>query len=376
MSSAHRLLDAYRRFRSAAPNLNRSEPGNSSQGADPSKASPNAGEPRAQEPYKTWYARERIQLSDGVAAAFTNDRAELGSQFRRLPGFHIRGRCPSCNHETSAVCATWFQAHKATDDNGRGQLTQLTVVRCACTYNHVASTPGDFGCGSEWLLRVTFDPKGAENARITVAEAGSAVRGWPLADTTADDVAQCVTAAQNTAKNWGTALGGVLTLLGIGALLANRATVQALDTTWQLLFALAALVAVSGNVIMLLQTDLAQFGTPGGNKTLQPGHLGNADLVPLIQASSSKRKLRRAVWATAVAVVAALAALAILIFVEPRATSKITYDVNGIAITTPCSTIVSEPPATGSGTVAYQPNVSGSHRRAVNSSQIKSIAGC
>ena len=200
MSSAQRLLDAYRRFRGTAPNLNGSAPVRSSRGADPSKASPNEGEPCAQEPYKTWYARERIQLSGGAAAAFKNDRAELSSQFRRLPGFHIRGRCPSCHHETSAVCATWFQAHKATDGHGRRRLTQLTVVRCACTCNHVPSTPGDFGCGSEWLLRVTFDRKGAEDADITVPEAESAVRGWPLADSAADDVAQCVTTAQNTAR--------------------------------------------------------------------------------------------------------------------------------------------------------------------------------
>jgi len=359
---------------------------------DPSKPIPNPGELHHGAPFKTWYARERIQLDS--AEGFQDDRPALCEElpkrnrfFHRrsrifhsrpkdLPGFHIRGICPSCNHDTSAVCATRFLAHDDEDAaaNGDGRMTQVTVVRCACTYNHVPSTSGDFGCGSEWLVRVRFDEDSAEPVRLEPVPHDEAKYRWPLAEAAANDANTCLTTAQTAAKNWAPALGGLLTFFGIGALLANRSSLLTLSSPWGILLYVAAGAAVILNILMLIQSDLAQFGWPGRHKAPPDrGHLENEDLEPLFQAASSARKLKRSVWLTTLAIAAALGAIAILTFAPSRSTSKITYtDKNGIEVTSPCSTIIKPGPPN----VVFKPTVSGSNPSTVSVRQVKSIQAC
>jgi hypothetical protein len=361
-------------------------------GSDPSKAKPNQGEPHGP-PYKTWYARERIQLDAASAERFTDDRQELCVELRErnrvfhkrslffhtrpkdLPGFHIRGKCPSCDHETSAVCATRFLAHD--DENAGatadGKMTQVTLVRCACTYNHVPTTPGDFGCGSEWLLRVRFDEDSDAPVRFEPVSPEKATHRWPLAEAAAVDASACLTTAQATAKNWAPALGTLLTLFGIGALLTKGSGLLTLTSPWGILLLVAAGFAVVFNILMLVQSDLAQFGWLGRHKA-PPDRRGleNEDLEPLFQAASSARKLRRAVWLSGLAILAAGGAIAILSFAPSLSTSKITYtDKHGIAVTTPCSTIATRPP-----NIVFKPTVSGSTPGTVKIKDVKSIAAC
>jgi hypothetical protein len=352
---------------------------------DLSKPRPNPGEPNRVPPYKTSYARERIQLQnfsdvfDDLTKA--SDRETLCQDLtlspKRLPGFHIRGKCPSCNHKTSAVCATSFLAHddETVAADARGKMTQVTLVRCACNYNHVPTNAGDFGCGSEWLLRAHFDVEMADDPRFECVDDTEASNRWPLAAKAFDDVAQCLTSAQNAAKSWAPALAAVLAVFGIAALLTNRSTVQALSGFWQVVFIVAVGTAVLGDLFMLW-SDLAQFGKPWKGKPPQRGRLEHEDLQPLFQASSSARRLRDAVVATAGAVVAALVAIAIVLFAPapaPAATSKVTYHADsGITGTSPCSRVI----ATGPANVEFKPNVSGGTLVTVPLHNVTSIEAC
>ncbi len=197
--------------------------------------------------------------------------------------------------------------------------TMLTVMRCACTFNHVtqqgapAPPAGAFGCGSQWMVRVLYDDT-AEPAVILPAGELEAAYCWPAADAAAAQVPKALTNAQASAKNWGAGLTAILTLGGIGALLTNESTVRSLNTFWQVMFGIAAFVAIIANGVMLYQSTIASCGSSRSADALQPSDLRDADLDPLIQARATVRKLRTAMLATAVAVAAGLFAAGILLY--------------------------------------------------------------
>lgn len=335
---------------------------------------PNAGAPPVAP--KRWYLNERIIVSD--VSRFENNH----DRWCDAPGFHIFGPCPSCDHETSSVCATEYLAqdvdpshpgparsegapHKTPwvgkvgevrrlQGEGAGssptdylqrawrgfttthpphgnatpaeaeepeltQKTMLTVMRCACNYNHVAqqgapaAPPDTFGCGSQWVVRVRYT-KQAEPAEIFPAGDREAAYCWPAADAAAAQVPNALTNAQASAKNWGAGLTAILTLGGIGALLTNESTVRSLNTFWQVMFGIAAFVAVIANGVMLHQSTIASYGSSRTADALRPSDLRDADLDVLIQARATVKKLRTAILATVVAVVAALFAAGILLY--------------------------------------------------------------
>jgi hypothetical protein len=197
--------------------------------------------------------------------------------------------------------------------------TMLTVMRCACTDNHVAQQgvpappAGTFGCGSQWVVRVLYDDT-AEPAVILAAGELEAAYCWPAADAAAAQVPRALTNAQASAKNWGAGLTAILTLGGIGALLTNESTVRSLNTFWQVMFGIAAFVAVIANGVMLYQSTIAGYGSARTADALRPSDLRDADLDGLIQARATAKKLRTAILATVVAVVAALFAAGILLY--------------------------------------------------------------
>jgi hypothetical protein len=198
--------------------------------------------------------------------------------------------------------------------------TMLTVMRCACTFNHVAQqgapapAAGAFGCGSQWMVRVLYDDDTAQAAVILPAGELEAAYCWPAADAAAAQVPKALTNAQASAKNWGAGLTAILTLGGIGALLTNESTVRSLNTFWQVMFGIAAFIAVIANGVMLYQSTIASCGSSRSADDLRPSDLRDADLDLLIQARATVRKLRTAILATAVAVVAALFAAGILLY--------------------------------------------------------------
>ena len=365
-------------------------------------AAPNEGVPPDEKSPKKWFQNERIQLPENWPNDwFDNDRNHLADE----PGFHIFGDCPSCHHPTTGLCATEYLSQ----DIGRGAArarvvgvepieeaqvvqgiegptpdkTQITVLRCACNANHVPPTAGAFGCGSEWLVRVSYDSTSKSNATISVVTQDEASHCWSAADAAAASVPTSLTIAQATAKNWGGALTAILALLGISSLLSNRTSVQSLAPWWQALFGLFALVAVVADGVMLSQSNLATYGFPSIKTSLKPRDLENADLNPLIQASASVGKLQTSVRATAVAVVSALVALAILLFASPApgpASSKITYTAGRIATTTACGTVTLPKPAAAGQpkptTLTFTPHTKGAKAQEIELGKITTISAC
>jgi hypothetical protein len=197
--------------------------------------------------------------------------------------------------------------------------TMLTVMRCACTYNHAAQPgapsppPDTFGCGSQWVVRVLYDDA-PQLAEILPAGELEATYCWPAADAAAAQVPSALTNARASAKNWSAGLTAILTLGGIGALLTSESTVRSLNTFWQVMFGIFAFVAVIANGVMLYQTTIASYGSSRSADALRPSDLRDADLDALIQARATVKQLHTAILATAVAVLAALFAAGILLY--------------------------------------------------------------
>jgi len=389
----------------------------------PGTPAPSSGEQASQSPgedpvtensTKPLYASQRILLPDGwpTETWFHSDRDVLAGQ----PGFHIFGLCPSCKHPMSGVCATEYLAQdeagteagaeaeghisgkeawkfeefrpieqeslkrgarKRESRSGRkpfwrgggvrrppeGRVTQVTVLQCACIVDHQGAPAGTFGCGSQWLLRVTFNQGGSAKTTIKHVSELQAPYYWPAADAAAAEIPNSLSDAQATAKNWAAGLAAAIALLGVSGLLGNGKTIQALSGIWQFFFGLAAFVAVLAAALMIYQSTLAGYGSTRLRQALKPSDLRNADLDPLIEASASVRRLRRSVWATGVSVLAALAAAGILLFVSPPGAApaagsiiypypvKITYVTGGITVTTPCG-VVQAPGSPGTAAAA------------------------
>jgi hypothetical protein len=396
---------------------------------------------------KRWYASERIQLPENwptgsPGGEFTADRDVLVGR----PGFHIFGACPSCLHPTTSVCATeylteeaapgaarpgaaegqaaspaktflaipapgspenetakvknpaqprlhgdrqsrkrsprtrkpWFGTARPTDDQ-----TQVTVLQCACTHNHVPPKDDTFGCGSQWLLRVDYnDVTNRGHTDISVVPEWEAFHYWPAADAAAREIPASLTTARSAAKNWAGALTAILGLLGIGALLGSRSTIQNFSPRDEIIFGVLAFIAVLADGAMLYQSDLATFGWPRIRAALKPSDQWNADLDPLTQASASVRKLRRSVWAAAISAAAALGAVGILLFVPAApgvSTSKVVYVVNSTKMVTPCGT-VTMPSASATGPAAsfltFTPDVTNGKPVSISLSAITNIDAC
>jgi hypothetical protein len=373
----------------------------------PAVTAPDPAAPEDLDPFPG--ANKKVYVAERIAApkehVFHDDRVKLWQQ----PGFHIWGKCPSCGHDTSAVCATDFLAHeqglvgfeqaslkpsrrtlhpwrrlmRRGERRRGGRKAMITLMQCACSFNHQPPKgAGPFGCGAEWLLYVTYGPDTA--AKVTIdpvaKEDKNIYRCWAAANAAAAEIPTALTNAQASAKNWAGALTALIALSGIGTLLGARSTVQSLDSAPKGLFGALASVALLANAIVLYQSDLAQFGPFNPARRLQPSDLRNADLDPLIEARNSIRRLRTAISAAAVSALAAVSAALILLFVHaaPAApSSKVTYKTGEITNTTACSTVST--PATRAGgetTLDVTPQSGDKQTKTIPLSQVTTIAGC
>jgi hypothetical protein len=412
---------------------------------DPAKPRPNDGILPPDPDPKEWYAHERVRLEADDLAGFDHDRATLpldtpgfhilgfcpscrhptsalcateylsldlpASRGARVPVSIRRDRPTSSTPFTTMRVATTSdstltadQIHElsrdiggsasATDEilaqhpdlpprNDVPAKTMLTVVRCACIANHVAPTPETFGCGTEWLVRVTYDPKNKDNTVLSPVTYEESVNCWAAADAAAMAAPAALTTAQAAAGKWQTALTAIIAVLGVTALLSNRATIQTLSPGWETLFAIAAAAAVVANIVTLLQSDLASLGFPHIRQALLPSDLQNADLDPLTQARVTLRKLRTSTWATGAAVLAATIAVSIVLFVHPalpKPSYKITTAAGGTTTTSACGTI-SYPPAAKPGqpaptTLTFTPNTDDAAPSAITLTTITTITAC
>ncbi len=154
---------------------------------------------RSDPPKKDAYLVERIQVDHVDQGAFTDDRSDQGQS---PIGFHINGRCPSCNHETSALCASKYitpdgeqaeeakEARLAYEESEVDQselVCQVTLLRCACVIQHKTAPADTFGCGTEWLLDVIYAPDQADAAVAYYAVPSSeSYKYWVSAENIAD----------------------------------------------------------------------------------------------------------------------------------------------------------------------------------------------
>ena len=335
-------------------------------------------------PPKAAYAVEHVLLQDWPDRNFRDDRA---AQVRDFVGFHIYGTCPSCGHETSALCSAKYLAQddvvyqddRPTDPYEQewrqpaGRVTNVTLLRCACLSRHEGGPDGSFGCGSEWLLRVTYsveDP--AAPVHVYPVREDEACRYWHPAEDVTDSVPKALADAQAGAGKWQGSLSALLAVLGLSAVLAGRDTILSLGTGAKWALGVAALVAILGNLLMLYFSDLASFGFPKIAHATQPRSLLDSDLAPLVAAQRSTSNLRVARAFTAVALAGALVATGVFLFAPKQVAqpgSKLTVTVagsgdTGTKLTTACgvarfdddarpTTVTFTPPEKGARPVTY-----------------------
>jgi hypothetical protein len=317
---------------------------------------------------KTHYKLERVLLDANydTNTAFGDDLADQSADV----GFHVFGGCPSCAHPTTALLASKYltdyqtdpgnadvqvavspprtrkagllnldgvtahspgRVHPARAADHSGELratnrrTQVLAMRCSCAENHPDQKDGTFGCGSEWLLAVNYDPtkRSATVLKLPVsAEDGSRV--WQSADEVATAVSAALSSSQASATKWLTAYTSLLAVLGLAGVLAGRSTIQALGGGWQVLLAIAVLVALLGDIAMIALANYSSLGFPGLRAAPDHVELKNADLQPLLDAEASIKALRHARTATYVSACGALVAIGVFLFApQPAATGDV-----------------------------------------------------
>jgi hypothetical protein len=328
------------------------------------------------------YESKHIILDETYPAGELVDEMFVGKD---IVGFHIRGRCPACFHETSAVCATRYLAQdRSPAEDGRDRY-MYTTLKCACIIDHPKNpaTP-PFGCGAEWMLKVSYSEKTLMRPEIEIVSAIDARYRWAAADVNGMAIPDSLTTFQTAAGKWQAALTALVALVGVGSLLTGRSTVQALTPSWQWLLAIALGLAILFDAAMLCAGDLASFGFPSLRSEAQANRdLLNADLAPLKSARKAEHQLWYSFVFAGLTVLASIAVIAILLFVatpNPAATYKITYtQKDSVASTTSCGTFsqpLPVPPEWFSKRTTFTPDVTGAHSLDVRSISIKSIVGC
>jgi hypothetical protein len=318
-------------------------------------------------PDKKDYLVERVQVDGFNEDFFKSDRGVQGID---PVGFHIDGECPSCKHQTTALCAAKYIAPddreleemapvraKYSGDDKRHLVSLVTVLRCACITSHPNAPANTFGCGTEWLMRVSYLPQDEKSdPKYFPVLDSEAFKYWSPADNIATAVAGSLSAAQAIAKNWQAFLTGFLAILGVASVIGGRSTIQQLSGGAQIILGVAAAAALLLNAAVLYYANLAQFGYPKVEEVSKPRYLRDSDLQTLKDASISITKLKKSFSFAVASVVAALVATGIFLF-WPPSTTKIQYKLTVVLAGTqakPTSTLT-----TGCGSIAYGKNAAG-----------------
>jgi hypothetical protein len=188
----------------------------------------------------TTYTIKRPVLDDTYPA--TDLDQDFAQQGKNGVGFHIRGHCPACFHPTSAVVVTRYLAEKQMPAVDSRDRCMYTTLKCACIFDHQNAATTPFGCGAEWMLRVSYkshpknvDPQLGEGGPIVrrdrplieiVSQAEAQYR-WASADANGAAIPTSLMTFQAAAGKWQTALTALVALVGVGSLLTGRTTVQA-----------------------------------------------------------------------------------------------------------------------------------------------------
>jgi hypothetical protein len=343
---------------------------------------------------KVRYVTERVGLSSGYDTGLFQD--DLGGRKPGFAGFHVWGPCPSCGHPTSGLVATKYlvpytgtgaamglaapreQAVSAPPGRmgrppqGNG-LRQVLAMQCDCTYNHPGNG-GAFGCGSRWLLSVTYQPADpAAGVQFGTIAAEDAPLCWQQAEAAAASLPSDLATVQGTAVKWGGVLTSVLGVLALAGVLAGRQTIQSLPVWAQVALGVAVVVALACNVLVHWFGSVAGLGFPRFRKAQNEQELRDADLQPLADAEESVKLLGRARQSAVVSVVAAAVAVGIFLFVPPSATGmfRLVLKVRDASATTPCGTLV-----TGKAGGAYTFTPAGGTAATYPAAEVAQVRSC
>jgi hypothetical protein len=260
---------------------------------------------------------QRILLPSGYdLSRYADDRKSMK---KPMVGFHLSGPCPVCEHQTTAVCATSYLANEQTPDPERRDRTQTTALKCACVEDHTseqAPAPLSFGCGAEWLLKVSWSRTESQIAvKKEVVTEEEAMRVWAAADANGVAIPSTLATYQAVAGKWQTALTAIVALVGVGSLLAGHTTFQMLSAPWQVGFAVALAVAIIGNGAVLWTSDLASFGFPTlRHAVASHKELYNSDLAPLKLAKKAQTQMWWSFGFAIPTIAASIAAVSIFLF--------------------------------------------------------------
>jgi len=314
---------------------------------------------------------------------FDDDRTTMGKD---MVGFHLSGKCPVCKHDSSAVCATRYLANEQHDDGESRDRYQVTALKCACVEDHTSEeqpAPLTFGCGAEWLLKVSWSH---DNADVTVKKESvlddEAWKAWAAADANGAAIPSTLTTYQGVAGKWQAALTAIVALVSVGTLLTGRSAFQSLATGWQVGLIAALAVAVLGNAAVLWKSDLASFGFPTLKYAVQSvKNLPNADLAPLTLAKKAEDQMWSSFGFAIPTILASMAAIAILLFVgpaPPTASYKVTEKLGTVSTTTPCGHFTNYVPYTSPVPAALQftPNIAGAETVTLDGTNITTIESC
>jgi hypothetical protein len=325
------------------------------------------------------YASTRMVLDSNYPAGDLEH--DLADQTKQMVGFHLRGQCPRCFDPTSAVCSTRYLAQELSPSEGGRDRYQYTTLKCACIQVHAGATGGAFGCGAEWMLKISYDSENpGRSPLIENVTKEEAQYRWAPADANGAAIPASLSSFQATASKWQTALTAFVALVGVGSLLSGRTNFQALSGGWQLCLAIALGVAVLSDALMLYSGDLASLGLPTLNSEARDvKDLKNADLAPLKEARKAEHQLWCAIGFAVPTVIASVCALAILLFVEPVPTYKVSYTEGTTTMTTSCGTFSSVLPPAGQPLppgLTFTAKVNGATPLRVSALHITTIAGC
>jgi hypothetical protein len=293
------------------------------------------------------YAPVRWSFDDMAESTFDFVAVDMAGRKKPVPGFHVEGTCPVCQHSTFSLfplmsVVTGSAAELVGVTGGVGALDyierpmtaltprpeqthQLTFasIHCNCTEFH-NDAHGAFGCGASWLVAAELDleaDKQAENPEILPVAADDANKYWPAAEALATAAPKELTAFRTTGAAWQTGFVTVLAIAGVSGLLAGRETIQKLSSPWGgIIIVLAAIAAVlsATNIILALS---ATVGFPELRTTSVGSTLAEADLAPTTTAIASAKQLKWSVAAGAASFVIALGAI-IATLALPDATPK------------------------------------------------------
>ena len=298
------------------------------------------------------YLEQRVRFRDPIDCVKTECDlpALLRPRWPRLPKvyeFHIWGRCPACEHETEGLFSLYTQtglsvATATTGINSEGEVSEheiaeteehirqaLGVQQCACVHNHpstasppAAPDPSTFGCGASWLVGIRYDIAKPGTEKFFVPTGPLEAEFWQSSKATADGAPKALSKIRKAAKGWSTALAAIIALVSLSGIIGGRDTLSTLGPNIQwTVVSLSGLSLVAAAAALYLSA-LANLGLPSLKRVSSPTRIRNNDLGPLHQAAHAARSLRIATLLTAVAFLAALAALGI--FVEAPGTPPAT----------------------------------------------------